>query len=237
MESAFVESCAEIERAYVRLGHRMGWRFLGSPQATLNPETAIALITLNPDGSAERPDHARESSEAGSAYVVESWRHGNAPGEAPLQREVRRLFAMLAAALGEPDGDQLLHRSLAAYFVPFRSPTVDALARRRESFAFASQLWARLFQHLDPKLVITIDRGTARCLARILTEKFAVVPSRQAIPIGWGSYTAEVLAFESGDSLRTLLRLPHLSRFRVFSRPQSQPYLEHLMAVATRSLR
>ena len=87
LSSIFAESCAEIESAYIRLGHRIGWRFLNSPQRTLDASTTIALITLNPGGKVERPDHGRKSSEKGSAFVVESWRHGSAPGEAPLQRE------------------------------------------------------------------------------------------------------------------------------------------------------
>ncbi len=132
--------CDEIERAYADLGHQLGWRFLTSPQHTLSASTKIALITLNPGGSIDRPDHPRASSEAGSAYLVETWRNGLAPGAAPLQRQVQQLFAMLAEASHGVSGNELLGSSLSAYFIPFRSPSIKALAKPRESEQFASGL-------------------------------------------------------------------------------------------------
>ncbi|MFT5688004.1 MAG: hypothetical protein ACI8PQ_000836 [Planctomycetota bacterium] len=65
LSSPFDDACAKIRVAYDELGHDLGWRFLTSPSATLDPKTEIALITLNPGGDRDRPDHARESSEAG----------------------------------------------------------------------------------------------------------------------------------------------------------------------------
>jgi hypothetical protein len=238
LKDLFREACVEIENEYVRLGHAMGWRFLTSPRATLAHTTPIALITLNPGGSVERPDHARESSESGSAYIVEHWRRGKGPGDAPLQREVRILFSLLAAAHGAASsGDELLHRSLSAYFVPFRSPSFEALAFPDESLAFASRLWSRLFEHLDPKLVITIDRRTAHCVGRILGEKLDVTPSEQHFPTGWGEVTAEIRTFECGGARRSLLRLPHLSRFGVFTRSKSRQHMERVIRAATLTLR
>ena len=96
MADMFLEWCSDIQDAYVRLGHKMGWQFLTSPQATLSRHCQIALIAMNPGGSIERPDHGRESSEAGSAYIVEAWKEGYAPGGAPLQVQVRRMFSLLA---------------------------------------------------------------------------------------------------------------------------------------------
>lgn len=131
VSNVFTESCADIEAAYVRLGHTLGWQFLTSPQATLSRDCQIAFITMNPGGSIERPDHGRECSEAGSAYIVEAWKHGYAPGQAPLQVQVRRMFKLLADAQGgRMTGDELLNTSLAGYFVPFRSPQFKALATR-----------------------------------------------------------------------------------------------------------
>jgi hypothetical protein len=168
--SVFAEACQQIESAYAHLGHDMGWRFLNSPSSLLARSTPIAPITLNPGGSINRADHARESSEHGSAYVLESWGRGHPPGEAPLQLQIRRLFSMLSSALGrEPGGDGLLHASLSAHFVPFRSPSIASLHRREESFEFASDLWRGIFDHLDPRLLITIDRRTTDALERIFT--------------------------------------------------------------------
>lgn len=237
MERLFSESCSEIEVAYSRLGHQLGWRFLASPRSTLSGDTEIALITMNPGGSVIRPDHARESSEAGSAYIVEAWKHGYRHGEAPLQVQVRRLFDLLAAAKGHrSSGDDLLHSSLAAYFVPFRSPTFKMLSQSRDSLLFASQLWTRLFRYIDPKLVITIDQGTTQRLTRILCAKLGTPPSRQEFPIGWDSYTAELVSFKSDDIQRAIVRFPHLSRFGIFGRAQSQPHVERIIDAIASSL-
>jgi hypothetical protein len=232
----FLKWCADIQDAYDRLGHTMGWQFLTSPRATLRG-CEIALITMNPGGSIERPDHGRESSEAGSAYIVEAWKHGYAPGEAPLQVQVRRMFSLLASAQsGRITGDELLNASLAGYFVPFRSPQFKALAHPRESLSFATKLWARIFEYIDPKLIITIDQKTTRHLLPILSTKYGA-PSRQQFPIGWGTYDADLFSFPSVDVQRALLRLPHLSRFPVFGRQTSQRHVERIIAAVASSLR
>jgi hypothetical protein len=230
VEKPFLQWCVEIQDAYVRLGHTMGWQFLTSPQATLSRDCQIALITLNPGGSIERPDHGRESSETGSAYIVEAWKRGYAPGEAPLQIQVRRMFSLLAAAQGgRTTGDALLHASLAGYFVPFRSPQFKALGQPRESLAFAARLWTQILDLIDPKLIITIDQHTTRSLTRILNVKFGGTPARQQFPIGWGHYTADLFTYDAV----AMLRLPHLSRFPIFGREASQPHVERIIEAVT----
>ncbi len=78
--SALERRVESISAAYKRLG----WRFLAGPGRTFTSRTAFALITLNPGGAREDPDHLRTSSENGSAYWIESWK-GYPPGTAPLQ--------------------------------------------------------------------------------------------------------------------------------------------------------
>lgn len=235
MEAIFSQSCAAIEDQYRRLGYQLGWRFLASSRSTLTRNTPMALITLNPGGSVDRPDHGRESSEEGSAYVVESWGRDDTPGGAPLQTQVQRLFSRLANLQGSGmSGDDLLNKSLAAYFVPFRSPTFNALSHPQEALAFASRLWSGLFDEIDPDLIITIDQRTTQRLAHILSKKLGTLPTRQPFPIGWGTYRAELLVFNSSGMRRAILRLPHLSRFRIFGRPQSEPYVEPIIQAVAR---
>ena len=84
-------SCAEIAAAYEASDNRLGWRFLTCPRRNLSAQTRVAMITLNPGGTEDPPDHPRESSEVGSAYLHERW-PGHEPGAAPLQRQVQALF-------------------------------------------------------------------------------------------------------------------------------------------------
>ena len=140
---------------------------------------------------------------------------------------------MLADAQNRPGtGDDLLHKSLAAYFVPFRSPSFKELVRPQESLAFALELWQDLFRQLDPQLVITIDLRTTDCLTHILQQKLGETPSREKHPVGWGEYTSELVSFGSGSSARAILRFPHLSHFKVFGRSKSEPHLKRIVKTA-----
>jgi hypothetical protein len=228
LEELFATSCAEIEAAYERLGHQIGWRFVTGPKSGFRDGVDVALVTLNPGGDFDPPEHPHGSSEMGSAYIVESW-DGLPPGRAPLQLQVRQLFAALARVLDESSGDALLGRALTAHFIPFRSPSFDRLGSRPESVEFARQLWARLLPALKPRIIVTMDTTTAAALIVILGSTLCP-PASKSLPVGWGTYEADLHRFASTPSPRVLLRLPHLSRFKVFTRSQSAPYLREIFA-------
>jgi len=119
-EELFDECCTEIDSAYVRLGHTLGWRFLTCPRSSFVEYPKVALVTLNPAGSRDYPELPRRSQEDGSAYIIESW-DGVCAGTAPLQRQIRKFFELIASRTGVSSGDALLAASLTANFVPFRS--------------------------------------------------------------------------------------------------------------------
>ena len=144
---------------------------------------------------------------------------------------------MLAGAQGRGvAGDALLNKSLAAYFVPFRSPTFKSLDHSDRAMDFAAQLWTHIFEVIDPRLIITIDRGTTERLSSILSRKLDTRSVTQRFPIGWSTYKAEILAFDSATKCR-MVRFPHLSRFRVFGRPQSQANVDDIMRTVSNFLR
>jgi hypothetical protein len=155
--SPFDRAISDIERAYVSLGHTLGWRFLCVSKRVLQTSPTIALITANPGGKDIPPDHPPASCENGCAYVSETW--GTAKkGQSKLQKQVQRLFDALAAKTNfEKGGAELMESSLIAYYIPFRSPWFALLPRKKESLEFAQLLWAPLFDQLRPKLIITID--------------------------------------------------------------------------------
>jgi hypothetical protein len=144
------------------------------------------------------------------------------------------MFSLLAAAEGgRTTGDALLNSSLAAYFVPFRSPQFKVLSNPRESLAFAVDLWTQILSYCHPRLIITIDQQTTRCLTRILNAKSGSTPSRRQFGIGWGMYKADLFAYESV----AVLRWPHLSRFAIFGREASRPHVKRILAAAASHLR
>jgi transcriptional regulator with XRE-family HTH domain len=214
-DGSFAACLKLVNRAYQRLGHELGFRFLTSPRRTLeNPR--VVLITLNPGGDHIPQGHPSDSSESGSAYLVESWGDYR-PGQAPLQRQVQALFQML---------EEPLEDALSGHFVPFRSPTWDALPNHEESLALGERIWSELFKQIDPNLVICMDRHSFSRLPRVMNAGEPV--EEISLPTGWGRYNADIVRFETC----TLLRIPHLSRFRLFGSAEREPYLRAIVEAA-----
>jgi hypothetical protein len=225
----FERCCADIESEYDRLDHRLGWRFLSGPKSNLKKPTRLALITLNPGGNYDPPDHPHESQEQGSAYLVERW-DGAMAGQSKLQRQVGEMFVHLAARMGRPDYKALMHNTLAGYFIPFRSSSFVGLQRRADSIAFGCRLWTEIFNHIAPEIVITIDTHSFKHIGAILRAKKRSATERSIqMPTGWGNYMADIVDFDSPSGNVRLVRLPHLSRFGIFGRPQGREAVSKLM--------
>lgn len=215
--SLFNDCCADIETAYHQLGHQLGWRFLSGPKATLSSASRIAFITLNPGGDYDSPEHPRESQEAGSAFLVESW-DGKPAGQSKLQVQVGALFGHLAARVGGGDRKALMNATLTGHFIPFRSPSFDLLGDKVKSLDFGEQLWSRIFEHITPQIVITMDTHSFKRVRGIIKRSRPNDPERHIqLPTGWGNYMADVVHYGDSRHRVTLARLPHLSRFTIFT--------------------
>jgi hypothetical protein len=190
--------------AYPSLGSGLGWRLLYSPENVLDG-ARVALVGLNPAGHFEDPDHGVFAMARGSAYVTESW-HGDPPGCSPLQRQVRSLFALLNV---EPEA------VLAGNLVPYRDPHFlkRPKDRQQRAIALGERLWAELLASARPELIVCLGNESWASLSRVTRAG-----ASRHTPIGWGSYTAERASFPNG----TIVRLPHLSRFAIFGRPESE---------------
>ncbi len=230
----FIDSCNKIEREYRRLNHTLGYRFLLGSQKNLVPETEILFLGLNPGGSKIPPDHPDRSCENGPAFLVETWGAGSGPGNAPLQNQVQKMFLDLAEILpGSRGTRQLMNDSLLSYYIPFRSPNVSALPRRSESRIFAKLLWSDILQELRLKLIITMDKDSFTDIVSILGQNgHTAYPKIHKTEVGWGNISAELAIFGSGIKRISVLRFPHLSRFKIFGRPESKPYTDRLISKA-----
>jgi len=236
----FVRSVVKIDESYRDLGHTLGWRFLTGPKATLSPRTQIGLVTLNPGGDHEPKEHPRSSSEPGSSYLIETW-PGHARGRSPLQFQVQAMLGALARHLGDaaPLAQFMNERVLSAQFVPFRSPSFAALPRRKESIAFAKNLWGEILTHWQPRLLITIDTETfANLQTTLLAQPGTRTTGHESFPTGWGDYQAETvrIARPANAPAVTLARLPHLSRFALFGRAASRAHMDRFLGSLAESL-
>jgi hypothetical protein len=184
-------SPTSIEAAYQRLGHTKGWRFLTCPARNIDT-SSVALVTINPGGASFAPP--QYSVEAGSAYVIESWK-GRSPGEENLQKQVRRMFEVM---------DVVPDTVLSGYFVPFRSQKWEQLPCKDDSISFGAGLWREVLKRSIAPHVKALLNGAIQ---------------EASYPAAWGRETIDTYRFGSDGRL---IVLPHLSHFKLFGRPQSE---------------
>ena len=199
-----------IEAEYQKLGHALGWRFLTCPERNIDA-SSVALVTINPGGRVFEPPSW--SVEAGSAYVIESWK-GRTPGHENLQMQVRRMFEVMNM---RPD------KILSGYLVPFRSQDWKSLSEKSASIRFGIDLWREVFTRANIHTVIAFGKDTAPYMISILRA----TPSASHLA-GWGEQTIEEYRFGKDGRL---VVLPHLSRFGLFGRPKSEAAFRTAMAL------
>lgn len=225
----FAQATDAIVRAYGSLGHRLGWRFLYTPAQSLTPEFPLFFIGLNPGGSEFHPP--QPSVESGNTYRVEPWA---ANGQLnPLQVQVCGLFERLAALMPGVERDRLMDRSLAANFCPFRSPSWASLPTRKASVIFSKQLWTRILRESTPAALVCLSGLPAKYLGEIQQTLGWRPLGEEAIPVGWGSVTCSIRRFQRGTQSTLLVRLLHLSRFRIIGRPESDQAVARVASVIT----
>ncbi len=191
--------------AYAVGGKLLGWRLLTSPIESIG-QCRVAFIGLNPGGSAIDSAHSCLAPPDRSAYVAESWA-GFAPGESPLQRQVRALFAAI---------DVMPEHALSGNLVPFRSPNWRSLPNSDRALAFGTKLWRKILMLSEPDLVVTMGRIPFAAFNEILE-----LGPISRIQCGWGN----IALHASGKGSKRLVGLPHLSRFPIVDRPHSQSAL------------
>jgi hypothetical protein len=199
-----------IEAEYRRLGHTLGWRFLTCPEGNIST-ASVALVTQNPGGAEfEAP---KWSVEEGSAYEVERWRNKHylprcAPGQQNLQQQVKRMFQIMGV---KPD------KVLSGYFVPFRSQGWETLPKDKKpaSIRFGIDLWRKVLAQTPVQTVIALGKNhCGTYMIDILGAKY-----HASYSAAWGEQTIDKYLFGSDQRL---VVLPHLSRFGLFGRPQSE---------------
>ena len=179
-----------------------------SPEKTLDGAD-VAFLGLNPGGRFAQGDHPDFAPIEGSTYVTESW-GGAAPGESPLQRQVRGLFRKLDVAPVDV---------LAGNLVPFRSRDWSQLKSKTTALDFGHSLWTRILARARPHLIIGMGGLVTEALVRMFGLGVAC-----RVSLGWGRVTGRWWKSEELE----VVGLPHLSRFSIINRPQSQSGLAQL---------
>lgn len=142
-----------------------------------------------------------------NAYFDQPW--GNDGGFTPLQRQIQLLR----------DGhfpQVELKRLLSFQLIPFRSPSWSEFPAqsRQAAVEFGLKLMPWTLAHLRSDVPV-IAFGL-REMAPALVDWFEASNERR-IPTGWGKIRATI--YDTPKAQR-LIFLPHLSRYRIFGRPQ-----------------
>lgn len=213
----FQDTVEQIKNFYREHGYELGWRFLACSKTVLKKNPKIAFITLNPGGSRTRKDHPSASCEKGSPYLDESWKDRN-PGESPLQIQIQKMFAKIREKTNyQGSTRELIESTLSSSFIPFRSPSRNDLKHKKEAFDFGEKIWLKILETVQPELFICIEKETAKRLRKIIDTTYDLPESKSyKLQTGWGNYTADIFEFGSNAEVK-LLRLPHLSRFTLFT--------------------
>jgi hypothetical protein len=225
----FEQTIKKIQKAYAELGHVLGYRFLLSSKNTFSSD--ILFLNLNPAGRTIPPDHPSDSCETGPAHLTESWKNGHAVGMSPLQIQVQRMFAELSKRI--PGNRNLINEALIAYFIPFRSPRIEDLHAKEKSISFAIELWSEILASVKPKLIICLGNDVYKNIRKLFPDTSVIFNTN----IGWnhgkgGGVTAQVCTYNNGCRI---LKLPHLSTYKIFSRYESKPYIDRLLNEATKN--
>ncbi len=201
-------------------------RALLSPASTLVSGSPFYFLGINPGearnvlypGTVEDDLCSMESGNiTGHAHLDERWKSYSPsqefvePGQAPIQRRAKQLFAILASGTLE-EGASLLRIMPTSNFVLQRSPNIKVLEQRTGTKVslVARQYWAfhqAVIRETQCKAVIAHAVGLACQLARALDWG----EGRQR-PSGWGGTLDTCLAWELPEG-PMLLALPSLSRY------------------------
>jgi hypothetical protein len=200
----------------------------------MSRNTKILFLGINPGGNAIPPDHPSDSCENGPAFVTEKWGPRDQGGTAPLQVQVQKLFKDLSYKITLPIGQMnLINKALFAYYIPFRSRNIDSLHAPIASRKFAYDLWTKILNEIDPKIIICINnKPIFPDIASILQIRDGIKPEKITTSIGWGNITAEMFNSNSFSKHYCLIRFPHLSRFQIFGREESKTYTNSLLQKA-----
>lgn len=223
-----------IELAYDRLGHQLGWRFLYTPAQTLAPETALAFVALNPgDDKYHRPIL---SVEEGNAYRTESW--WGPRQQRGLQCQVRLLYEAVAERDDGRTWEELMDQTLALNFCPFRSPGWPPLVSPKESIEFSGRMWAGVLKIVEPSVIVCLGNDPMRYLDPVLRAHGAAPKGPvEKRPVAWGNVKYAVARYTTSRGEVTMVGLPHLSRFRIFGRRESQDATTEIVDTVSAALR
>lgn len=238
MDDRKEELHAKIEKEYTDLGYQNKWALLFSDYHNLwNPEYTLTFFGLNaagPDG-AEYGNSAIATDtpvESPNAYLDQKW-GSNEESYNALQYQIIELYKVLAEAV-ETTHEDLMRKSLMANWIPFRTPGRPGLKVKKRTLALSNDIWRpRIEEYLDG-MHICISPETFNGVSNILETvdyQRNELNSWQGL-VGWWNVSYEVSQYSRGDRQAVVVRFPHLSTYKIFSRDEYKPAIQEIGRLA-----
>lgn len=228
-----------IREKYKLLGYKQGWTFLYGPFRNMwTPKYPVAFFGLNPGGS-EVTDQELVSVEKGSAYRIENW-GVDENSQSPLQQQLIDLYTRLAKEMNMGiHYDELMDESLMANLVPFRSKSWNGLREKETALLFSREFWRERIGMVPTALYVTMSKISFNEISKLLVECGYQEDVGKSVltMVGWGKVTYQISEYHRNDIRTTVIRLPHLSRYKIFGREPSEPAINDIMSVAGKQLR
>lgn len=184
-----------------RLGLTQGFKMLYGPWSSLGT-ASVAFLSLKPGAAPPGADLRTVSDERGNSYKIE-----RSTTVSPITEQ----FLALAALLGHAPRE-----ILSGVVAPFRAAAWEEMtaAQKDGALALGRRFWAGPLARPDLRLVLAVSQEAADLVVALTGAALEA-----EIPAGWGNL--RLRRYRTGDG-RTVVHLPHLSRFRLLSRASSR---------------
>lgn len=181
-----------------RLGFEDGYKILYGPWETIHL-TDTVFLSLNPGRPPEGADLNTLSDERGNSYEVEQHTTSS-----PITAQFLALVDLLKL---KPE------QILTGTIVPFRSNRWKSISgeKRRAALKIGYSFWSEVFNANRPKKVICCCPEAGRMASEILGATLEMT-----INSGWGNISLHRFRAKDGA---TVVQIPHLSTFKLLSRP------------------
>lgn len=195
-----------------RLSLSQGFKMLYGPWHELD-QARVAFLSLKPGVAPRGADLRTVSDERGNSYEVEGRTTAS-----PITGQ----FLALCDLLGVVPSDVLT--GVAA---PFRAAAWDDLtpAQRDTGLALGCRFWAAPLERPELTLILAVSQEAADMVVGLTGAKLEA-----EVPAEWGSLRLRRYRTRDG---RTVVHLPHLSRFRLLSRPSSRDAVARIIGHGT----
>jgi len=221
--SDLFDACIKfIEEAYAKLGFNKKWHFLYTPYSTFSCPNGLMFLGLNPGGG---ESDCKGSVEEGNAYVHQDWGKGNG---LVLQKQVQQLFDLFAESYCETptSGIDLLEETLTSNFCPFPSSSWAELGQQKEAIEYSKKLWKMVLSVVMPRIILCMGDVSYHGIRDVLREIIGVEGNRIKMDTGWKGQEFKIRRFDAEGKSCTLVKIPHLSHFKLMRDAKCIPYVE-----------